>query len=217
MSDAATDSKARAAVMTLRDIGAQVGEVSIPMHLDGPHIWAGVILEGAAEMMIKGYAMGNNWPGYYTTSLQEAFARGPRARPDDLSETVKLALLLGEYMHRNYHNRYHAKAQNLRASLRAAYDKALAEYDNLAMPTIPFPATEIPAPDAPREVHVDRALNMQQNTCPFDVSGHPALTVPCGMVNGLPIGLMLVGRYFDEAELIQAGHAFEQKGDWRTC
>ena len=108
-----------------------------------PFIWTGVILEGAAEMMIKGYGMGNNWPGYYTLSLQEAFARGWLSRPDDVSETVKLVLLLGEYMHRYYHNRYHAKAQNLRVLLRAAYDKALANYDVLAMPTIPFPATEI--------------------------------------------------------------------------
>ena len=114
------------------------------MHLEGPHIWTGIILEGAAEMMIKGYGMGNNWPGYYTLSLQEAFARGWRSRPDDVSETVKLVLLLGEYMHRHYHNRYHAKAQNLRVLLRAAYDKALANCDVLAMPTIPFPATEIP-------------------------------------------------------------------------
>jgi hypothetical protein len=46
-------------------------------------------------MMIKGYAMGNNWYGYYTTSLQEAFARGWQSRPDDVSETVKLVLILG--------------------------------------------------------------------------------------------------------------------------
>jgi amidase len=86
-----------------------MNEVSVPRHYDGPHIWTGVILEGAAEMMIKGYGMGNDWPGYYTTSLQEAFARGWPSRPDDASETVKLVLLLGEYMRRNYHNRYRAK------------------------------------------------------------------------------------------------------------
>jgi len=215
-SDPATDRKVRAAVDDLKGLGATVDEVSVPMHLDGPHIWTGVILEGAAEMMIKGYAMGNNWSGYYTTSLQEAFARGFRSRPDDVSETVKLVLLLGEYMHRNYHNRYHAKAQNLRVLLREAYDKALSNHDILAMPTIPFPATEIPPPDAPREQYVDSALNMQQNTCPFDVSGHPALTVPCGKVNGLPIGLMLVGRHFEEETLIQAAQALEATGDWRT-
>jgi len=125
-------------------------------------------------------------------------------------------LLLGEYMHRHYHNRYHAKAQNLRVLLRAAYDKALESYNVLAMPTIPFPATEIPSPDAPREVYVDAALNMQQNTCPFDVSGHPAFTAPCGKVNGLPVGIMLVGRHFEETTAIQAAQAIENAGDWRT-
>ncbi len=212
-----TGKKVQFALARLRDAGATVEEVSIPMHLDAPHIWTGVILEGAAEMMIKGYAMGTNWPGYYTTSLQEAFARGWRARPDDVSETVKLVLLLGEYMHRNYHNRYHAKAQNLRVLLRQAYDDVLARYDAIAMPTLPFPATRIPAPDCSREEYVDLALNMQQNTCPFDVSGHPAFTVPCGMVGGLPVGMMLVGRHFDEATLIRAGRAFEKLGDWKSC
>jgi amidase len=84
------------------------------------------------------------------------------------------------------------------------------------MPTIPFPATEIPSSDAPREVYVDAALNMQQNTCPFDVSGHPALTVPCAKINGLPVGIMLVGRHFEETTVIQVAHVLEQSGDWRT-
>jgi len=211
-----TSKKVRLALSKLEDAGAIIEEVSIPMHLDGPHIWTGIILEGAAEMMIKGYAMGNNWQGYYTTSLQEAFARGWRARPDDVSETVKLVLLLGEYMHRNYHNRYHAKAQNLRVLLRRAYDEVLARYDAIAMPTLPFPATKLPAADCSREEYVDLALNMQQNTCPFDASGHPAFTVPCGKVGGLPVGLMLVGKHFDEPTLIRAGHAFERLGDWKT-
>ena len=213
---AATDAKVRAAIDEFKALGATVEEVSVPWHYDGPHVWTGVILEGAAEMMIKGYAMGNNWMGYYTTSLQEAFARGWTAKPDDVSETVKLVLLLGEYMHRVYHNRYHSKAQNLRVLLRNAYDAVLQNYDLIAMPTIPFPATRIPAADASREVYVDAALNMQQNTCPFDVSGHPAFTIPCGKVDGLPIGMMLVGKHFDEMTLISAAGAFEDATDWRV-
>src|SRR6202035_816001 len=137
----ATDAKVREAIGEFKALGASVEEVSVPMHYDGPHIWTGVILEGAAEMMIKGFAMGNNWMGYYTTSLQEAFARGWKAQPDDVSETVKLVLLLGEYMHKNYHTRYHAKAQNLRVLARQAYDEALRGYDIIAMPTLPFSAT----------------------------------------------------------------------------
>ncbi len=200
----ATDRVVRDAIGAFRSCGASVSDVSVPMHYDGPHIWTGVIVEGAAEMMLKGFALGNNAPGYYPTSLQEAFVHGWRAQPDSVSETVKLVLLLGEHMHRKYHNRYHAKAQNIRVLLRQAYDAALAAHDILAMPTIPFPATRIPPADAPRELYVDAALNMQQNTCPFDVSGHPALTIPCGAVDGLPVGLMLVGRHFDEATLFRA-------------
>jgi amidase len=55
---------------------------------------------------------------------------------------------------------------------------------------------------------------MQHNTCPFDVSGHPAFTVPCGKVNGLPIGMMLVAKHFDEASTIRAAAAFEKSTDW---
>jgi amidase len=211
-----TDAKVREAIGEFQALGARVDEVTVPMHYDGPHIWTGVILEGAAEMMLKGFAMGNNWMGYYTTSLQEAFARGWLAHPEDVSETVKLVLLLGEYMHRHYHNRYHAKAQNLRVLLRRAYDDVLREYDLLAMPTIPFPATRIPPPDAPRDVYVAAALNMQQNTCPFDVSGHPAFTIPCGKLDGLPIGMMLVGKHFDEAILLRAAQAFAGATDRQT-
>ena len=212
---AATDRVVRDAIDEFRPLGASIREVSVPMHYDGPHIWTGVILEGAAEMMLKGFALGNNWAGYYTSSLQEAFAHGWKSQPDNVSETVKLVLLLGEYMHRRYHNRYHARAQNLRVPLRNAYDAVLEEFDVLAMPTIPFPATRIPPPDASRETYVDAALNMQQNTCPFDVSGHPAFTIPCGTVEGLPVGLMLVGRHFDEPMLLRAAHAWANATDWK--
>jgi amidase len=134
---------------------------------------------------------------------------------NDVSPTVKLVLMLGEYMHRNYHGRYHSKAQNLRVQLRRAYDEALEKFDVLAMPTIPFTATPIPSADAPLNTIIDVALNMQANTCSFDVSGHPAFTVPCGRVNGLPVGVMLVGRHFEEPTLIRLAQAIEANGDWK--
>jgi amidase len=210
-----TAKKVRLALGRLEDAGAVVEEVSIPMHLDGPHIWTGIILEGAAEMMLKGYGVGNNVQGYYPLSMQEALARGMGTRINDVSPTVKLVLMLGEYMHRNYHGRYHSKAQNLRVLLRRAYDDALQQFDALAMPTIPFTATPIPPVDAPLNTVIDTALNMQANTCSFDVSGHPAFTAPCGRVNGLPVGLMLVGRHFEEATLIRLASAVEAAGDWK--
>jgi amidase len=213
-SDPAVDERARETISACAKLGAEISEISIPWHLDAPHVWSGIILEGAAEMMLKGFGVGNNIAAYYPLSMQEAFARGFCTRLDDVSPTVKLVLLLGEYMHRNYHARYHSMAQNLRVPLRRAYEAALSQVDVLAMPTIPFTATPIPPADAPLGVKIDAALNMQANTCPFDVSGHPAFTIPCGRKDGLPIGLMLVGRHFDEATLIRLASAIEASDDW---
>ena len=214
-SEKIVDQKVKAAAEKFKKLGAKVKEVSIPMHLDGPHIWNAIAVEGATELMLKGNALGTNWEGYYTTSLLDAYARGWRTRPNDLSETVKTVMMLGEYMHENYHGRYYAKAQNLSRKLRDTYNETLAEYDLLLMPTLPQQATKLPAEDASREEIVAVALNMLANTSPFDCSGHPAMTVPCGWANGLPIGMMLVGKRYDDATVIQAARAFEKVGDWK--
>src|SRR5215469_870636 len=214
-SDPLVNEKVKQAIAALAKAGVESAEVSVPWHLDGPHVWSGIILEGAAEMMLKGYGVGNNVQGYYPLSMQEALARGMGTRINDVSPTVKLVLMLGEYMHRNYHGRYHSKAQNLRVLLRRAYDDVLQKFDALVLPTIPCTSTPIPPPEAPLNTVIDTALNMQANTCSFDVSGHPAFTVPCGRVNGLPVGLMLVGRHFDEATLIRLALAIEAGGDWK--
>ena len=180
------------------------------VHRDGLHIWNGIAIEGAAQVMIKGNSMGTNWEGYYNTGLLDAFARGRLTRANDLSETTKLVMLMAQHMEDNYHGRYYAKAQNLSRKLRDEYDTRLREYDLLIMPTLPLKATKIPAADCSREETVARALEMINNTCPFDVTGHPSMTVPCAMSDGLPIGMMLTGRHFDESTILRAAHAFEQ-------
>ena len=63
---------------------------------------------------------------------------------------------------------------------------------------------------------MQRALEMNANTAPFDVTGHPALSLPCGLASGLPVGMMLVARDYDEATLYQVAHAFEQRIDWES-
>ena len=146
----------------------------------------------------------------------EAYARGWRSRPDDLPDTVKLVLFVGEYMQRFYHGRYYAKAQNLRRLLRKAYDDALVQYDILVMPTTPMKSQPLPKDGCSREEYLARALEMINNTCPLDASGHPAMSVPCGMIDGLPVGMMLIGRKFDEATVLCASQTFEEAGDWKS-
>ena len=191
-------------------LGAKVEKVSIPWHTDGPHIFTGIIVEGMTVLMVAGNSMGTNWKGHYNIGLLDTFARNRRARADDLSETTKRAVMLGQYMQDRYHGRYYAKAQNLARTLKAAYDDALQRFDLLVMPTLPLKATRIPAPDASREENVTRALEMNANTAPFNVTGHPAITVPCAMSEGLPVGMMLVGRIGEDATVLRAADAFQR-------
>jgi len=206
------DAMVREAAERLRRAGATVGEVSIPLHRDGIHIWNAIAVEGATMLMVAGNSMGTNWKGHYTTSLLDFYGRSRRARANDLSETVKLVILLGQYMQDNYQGRYYAKAQNLARTLRTAYDEALRGVDLLLMPTLPLKATVLPAPDVSREEYVARALEMISNTCPFDVTGHPAVTVPAGMSAGLPVGVMLIGRHWEDGTVLRVADAFQKLG-----
>ncbi|MEE9146183.1 MAG: amidase family protein, partial [Candidatus Tectomicrobia bacterium] len=74
----------------------------------------------------------------------------------------------------------------------------------------------LPGPEASREDVVSRALEMIANTAPFDISHHPAMAVPCGMSDGLPVSMMLIGKHFDEPTIYRLAHAFEQSGDWTS-
>jgi amidase len=192
-------------------LGCEVKSVSIPLHREGVHIWNGIGLEGTASQMLIGNAMGTNWKGHYATNLLDFYGRGWRARANDLSETVKMTLLVGVYLHEAYHGHYYAKAQNVARLLTAAYDRALQDVDLLVMPTLPFKATPIPESNASLQEYFSRALGMLQNTAPFDVTGHPAMTVPCGMSEGLPIGMMLVGRRGAESTILRAADAFQNQ------
>jgi amidase len=192
-------------------LGARVEEVSLPWHRDAMAVWNAIALEGATAVMVAAESMAYGAKGHYSTGLVDAFARGRRERGDELSDTVKLTLLAGRWMNQAYHGRAYARAQNLARVARAAYDAALAEHDLLVMPTLPLKATPIPAADAPLEEYVQRALEMIPNTAPFDVTGHPAMNVPCAMSVGLPVGMMLVGRHGDEATILRAAEAFERE------
>ena len=165
------DMTVRQAAQSLSRAGAELTDLSIPLHRDGIHIWNAIAVEGATMFMVAGNSMGTNWKGQYITSLLDFYGRSRRVRANDLSDTVKLVILLGQYMQDNYQGRYYAKAQNLSRVLTAAYDEALRQVDLLLMPTLPLKATLLPPPNASREDYVARALEMLANTCPFDVTG----------------------------------------------
>lgn len=214
-SEADVDDKVRRAAQRLGELGATVEEVSVPMHLQGGAIWTPIALEGLMGTMMHGNGFGTGWKGLYVTSLLDYHSNW-RSRADELSKSLKISMFVGEYMQRHYRGHFYAKAQNLSRRLRAAYDEALSRHDLLLMPTMPLKAQPIPEPDAPLALYIQRAFEMVGNTSPFDATGHPAMSVPCGMSEGLPIGMMLIGRHYDESTIYRAAAAFERLGDWRA-
>ncbi len=214
-SDRRIDAKVRAALRGLKKQGAKVRNISVPMHYDGLRIWFALVAEGAVDLMFHGSGLGSNWQGYYDTPMLDHMARSLRARANDIPPTVINVLLMGEYLKRHYHGRYYAKAQNQRGALMRAYDAALAEHDVLVMPTIPQMPGPIPPPDAPFAEYMFRSLNMLNNGPQFSTTGHPAISVPCGMIDGLPVGMQIIGRHFDDLTVLAAADAVEKLGDWR--
>ncbi len=209
------DAKVRAGAERLAGLGAELIEVSVPMHEMTSAIWIPIGHDGGFMTMMAMNGAGVNHEGLYNTALLDISA-GWRSRADELADTVKIIALFGRYSLNTYRGHYYAKAMNLRRRLRAAYDAALEDCDLLLMPTLPVKASRLPAPDAGPEEITAVAWEMLANTCGFNVTGHPAMSLPCGIEDDRPIGLMLAGRHWQESTIYRAAHAFEQSGDWRT-
>jgi aspartyl-tRNA(Asn)/glutamyl-tRNA(Gln) amidotransferase subunit A len=130
-----------------------------------------------------------------------------RTRAGEYGEDVRARLTTGQFVLAHQY----LKAQRARQVIRAEVDAVLTRVDALLFPTTPIPAPRLDE----REVTVDGVTEdarwwLIRCTRPINVTGHPALSVPCGLTAaGLPIGLQLVGRSFDEATLLRIGHAFE--------
>ncbi|MEM1384124.1 MAG: amidase [Pseudomonadota bacterium] len=205
----AVNARLRETAATLKRLGAQVSEISMPLHAVGAAIWTPIFLEGATELMMRQNAYGTNMKGVFLESLLDAHARW-RDRADELSETLKLGILMGHYMSSRHRGRYYGRAQNLNRALTAAYDAALVEHDLLLMPTTPMAAQPLPAPGASREEIVAAAFSMLPNTAPTCATGHPAISLPCGLTaDGRPVGAQLVGARWGEETIYRAAAALE--------
>ncbi len=206
------DAKVRAAGDRLHGLGAEVSEISIPEHMQAPALWTAIAVEGLQSAMMRENSMGSNHRGLYLPSMSDHFAQW-RNRANELSPSLLTCMFLGDFFHHQYRGRYYGKAQNIMRRVTGKYLEGLTRVDLLLMPTLPMKAQPIPPANAPLSLYVQRAFEMVGNTAPFNASGLPAMSVPCGMAEGLPIGMMLVGRRYDEFTIYRAADAFERSGD----
>jgi amidase len=203
------DATVRSAAQRFAGLGAEVAEISVPVHAIGRAIWTPTLIEGSMDLMMRGNGAGTNHGGLFVLGAAAAMARW-RDRADEIAVPLKVVMLAAECVARSYGNRFYGKSQNLIRGMRNGYDDVLRHHDLLVMPTTPQLPTCLPPPGAGIRETWDAALNMNRNTAPFCATGHPSLTLPCGWIGHLPVGLMLVGRHWEESNLYRAALALEE-------
>jgi amidase len=207
-----TSEAVRDAIGRLRGLGAETVDVSLPEHLQAGGIAFIGFVEGMTLLAETG-GNGYSWPGRYWQDLAPALQEGLRDRAQELSPQMKIALISGRWLRRRYHGALYAKGQNLRPWLQNAYDRALADVDALLLPTTPWRAVEL-APELPLAERVLRGWANLSNTYPTDMTGHPAVSLPLAEADGLPVGVMLVGRRFDDSRLFSLAATCERALGW---
>ena len=213
-SEADVSAKVMQAADRFRELGARVEEVSIPEHYVAGDAWTAITNEGLQDGMMWGNSAGSNYRGLFLPSMTDHMGQWQH-RADELSHSLKACMFVGEHFQTQYRGRFYGKAQNIMRKCNERYAAALQNHDLLLMPTIPHKPRKIPPADCSISLYVERAFEMIGNTAPFN-GGLPAMSIPCGLIEGLPIGMQLVGPNYGEMKIYQAAHAFEQCGDWRT-
>jgi aspartyl-tRNA(Asn)/glutamyl-tRNA(Gln) amidotransferase subunit A len=142
------------------------------------------------------------------TDFEDMFAK---TRAEGFGPEVRLRIIKGTYvLSKGYYDAYYLKALKVRNLIRRDFDRAFERFDILLSPTSPTVAFRIGE-------RVDDPLAMKLAdicTIPINLAGIPALSVPCGFSEGLPVGLQIMGKPFDEATLLQVGYAYEQQAGW---
>jgi amidase len=204
--------------------GAKVVDISIPKHRDGSLIWTAATRMSMSEWVCQGKTS-----GFLSFLPPHIHLRWP---PDQrmyelITATNPAAvnvMLSGPFLQDNFGPQVEAKAHRKVFELRAAYDEAFMQVDILVTPCAPTVAMPHPTmhtnEDGSHSSVIDKlsaAVGVTTNTAPFNVTGHPALNVPCGFGQDsnapgvkLPIGMQLVGRRWEDATVLKAAAVFEE-------
>ncbi|GGJ26201.1 Asp-tRNA(Asn)/Glu-tRNA(Gln) amidotransferase subunit GatA [Paenibacillus hunanensis] len=134
-----------------------------------------------------------------------------RSRSEGFGPEVKRRIMLGTYaLSSGYYDAYYLKAQKVRTLIKQDFDNVFAKYDVIIGPAAPTTAFKLGS-------QVDDPLTMYLNdilTIPVSLAGVPAISVPCGFVEGMPVGMQIIGKAFDEQTVLRVAHAFEQHTDF---
>ncbi|MCW5253555.1 amidase family protein [Streptomyces sp. SHP 1-2] len=207
-SDPRVDALVRESAHALQRLGMAVRDATVPLHRHGRDLHLPISLEGGLTTVFGSRLQGDNHTGPYHPGFATAFGEALARRPEDLAVGGVLALTGASVLRDATHSRVAAHAQRLRRVLRRQVDEALRENDVLVMPTVPMLPHLLPADPREAVITTDLPFEMHDNNCVYNLTGHPALSVPCGLVDGLPVGMLLIGRHGEDARLARIAAEF---------
>ena len=133
-----------------------------------------------------------------------------RTRSEGFGEEVKRRIMVGTYaLSAGFYDAYYRKAQKIRRLIKDDFDRAFKEVDVIIGPTSPHTAFKLGSKSDPVSMYLEDIYTIAVN-----LAGLPAASIPVGIANGLPIGMQITGKYFDEAKILNVAHQFQQHTDW---
>ncbi|BCR03667.1 glutamyl-tRNA(Gln) amidotransferase subunit A [Desulfuromonas versatilis] len=197
------------AIAAYRELGAEIVEVSLP-HTDYAVACYYLIATAEASSNLARYD-GVRY-GVRSDEAQGLIDMYMKTRAAGFGDEVKRRIMLGTYaLSSGYYDAYYLKAQKVRTLIRQDFLDAFAKVDVILTPVAPTAAFKLGEKvNDPLQMYLSDIF-----TIPVNLAGTCAMSLPCGLTDaGLPIGLQLIGKPFDEATILRAGHAFEQATDW---
>jgi aspartyl-tRNA(Asn)/glutamyl-tRNA(Gln) amidotransferase subunit A len=196
------------AIRVLKENGAEVSECSLPL---SEYALATYYIIASAEASSNLARFDGIRYGHRAKEFQDSVDIYYKSKNEGYGKEVKRRIMLGTYvLSAGYYDAYYKKALKVRNLIKQDFQRVFKEFDAIVSPTTPTPAFKIGE-------KVDDVLSMYLSdiyTVPVNIAGIPAISVPCGMVQGLPVGLQFMGDYFKEDTLFNLAYSYEQSTDW---
>ncbi|MBN1778992.1 MAG: Asp-tRNA(Asn)/Glu-tRNA(Gln) amidotransferase subunit GatA [Candidatus Buchananbacteria bacterium] len=201
------------AIKKLESLGAKIVEISLPLTKYAIPTYY-ILVKSEASTNLERYDGIRYGLSAQANSLMEKYleTRGAGFGPE-----VKRSIMMGTYtLSAGYYDAYYNKAAQVRTLIKQEFQKAFEQVDCMVTPSTPFTAFKIGEKvDDPLQMYLADILS-----CPINIAGVPALSVPCGFVkpkdgeNEMPVGMQIIGKQFDEQTILRVGHQYQQATDW---
>ena len=206
--DAGIEEAVRTALANLEAQGAELVEISLPN--SGLSVPAYYVIAPAEASANLSRFDGSRY-GYRCEDPKDLQDMYSRSRSEGFGKEVQRRILIGTYcLSAGYYEAYYGKAQQVRKLIQQDFDRAFESVDLIMGPTCPSPAFKFGAKsDDPVAMYLEDIYTVATN-----LAGLPGMSIPCGMADNKPVGLQIIGNYFDEARMLNVAHQYQQATDW---